>query len=83
MDDNRWLPLQSEFDERKSRINKVKHGIDFAEVQARRGIEPRFVVIGRIGGTRWSAVVTYRGECVRLISVRRSRFKEVATYESQ
>ncbi|HZL65490.1 MAG TPA: BrnT family toxin [Thermoleophilia bacterium] len=47
------------------------------------GAEPRFVVIGLIGGRHWSAVVTYRGEVVRLISVRRSRAKEVATYEGQ
>ena len=52
---------QFEFDERKSRINKLKHGIDFVEAQAlwrdealaeivaRRGVEARFVVIGLIG----------------------------------
>ena len=44
--------------------------------------EPRFVVIGRIAGVHWSAVVTYRGGRMRLISVRRSRVDEVAPYES-
>jgi uncharacterized DUF497 family protein len=84
-----------EFDERKSRLNKVKHGIDFieaqnlwldealAEVRARRGVEPRWVMIGRIGAKHWSAIVTYRGDTIRLISVRRSRQREVETYEGQ
>jgi hypothetical protein len=38
-------------------------------------------VIGRIEGKHWSAVVTYRGEVVRIISVRRSRAEEVIFYE--
>jgi uncharacterized protein len=39
-------------------------------------------VIGQIGGKHWSAVVTYRQQRVRVISVRRSRDEEVAIYES-
>ena len=35
------------------------------------------MVIGRIGAEHWSAVITYRGEKVRLISVRRSRKEEI------
>jgi len=84
-----------EFDERKSAANKAKHGIDFVEAQslwldedlvriaARTDEEPRFAVIGTIGGKHWSAVITYRGETIRLISVRRSRPKEVQVYESE
>jgi hypothetical protein len=84
-----------EFDEAKSRANKDKHGIDFVEAQAlwqdgnllriaaRAADELRFVVIGLIGGKHWSAVVTYRGEAIRLISVRRSRAREVQAYEGQ
>jgi hypothetical protein len=79
----------------KSRANNAKHGIDFveaqalwldqkrAEITARRGDEPRFLLIGRIGHRHWSAVFSYRGTRVRLISVRRSRFEEVAIYEGQ
>jgi uncharacterized DUF497 family protein len=87
-------PLPSfEFDERKSRINKLKHGIDFVEAQAlwldealdeiaaRHPWEPRSLAIGRIGGKHWTAVVTRRGDRLRLISVRRSRAKEVERYE--
>ena len=83
-----------EFDERKSRANLQKHGIDFVraqalwrdpellEIPARTVDEPRFLVIGRIEGRHWSAVVTHRGGCIRLISVRRSRVEEVRLYES-
>jgi uncharacterized protein len=78
---------------RKSQVNKAKHGIDFVEAQAlwlderlievpaRSGDEPRFLVVGLIEGRHWSAFITYRGEAVRLISVRRSRAEEVAIYE--
>lgn len=52
------------------------------EVPARTDDEPRFLVIGRIGGKHWSAIVTYRGAAIRIISVRRSRQEEVAIYES-
>ena len=44
--------------------------------------EPRFVIIGRIGAKLWAAVVTYRGEKIRIISVRRARKSEMALYES-
>ncbi|MBN6739379.1 MAG: BrnT family toxin [Acidithiobacillus ferrivorans] len=44
--------------------------------------EPRYLVIGSINGKHWSAVVTYRGADIRLISARRSRTEEAALYES-
>ncbi len=83
-----------EFDDRKSKANLEKHGIDFEsartlwkdpyllEVRAKTTDEERFLLVGRIGVKHWSAVVTYRGRLVRLISVRRSRKKEVELYES-
>lgn len=86
--------MEFEFDEAKSRANKSKHGIDFVEAQAlwldvmfveiaaRTEDEPRFLVVGKISEKHWSAVITYRGERVRLISVRRARVEEVAIYES-
>jgi len=82
-----------EFDERKSQANAKKHGIDFTEAQelwsdpdlieipANTVDEPRFLVIGRIRGKHWSAVITHRSLRIRLISVRRSRPEEVALYE--
>ena len=84
-----------EFDETKSRINRVKHGVDFViaqelwsdpnllEVPARTTDEVRFLLIGLIECRHWSAVVTYRGDKVRLISVRRSRPEEIKLYESK
>jgi uncharacterized protein len=86
--------LEFEFDPAKSAANLVKHGIDFdaaqsiwrdprrIEVPARTTDEPRWMVIGQIDGRCWSAVVTYRDDLVRIISVRRSREGEVTIYES-
>ncbi|MDO8843115.1 MAG: BrnT family toxin [Methylicorpusculum sp.] len=83
-----------EYDDDKSQANLEKHGIDFHAAQelwddpdllefpAKSDNETRFIVIGRIAAKHWSAVVTYRNEKVRLISVRRSRKKEVELYES-
>ena len=83
-----------EFDAAKSESNRTKHGIDFVEAQvlwndpmlleipAKTDDEPRYLVIGSIDGKHWSAVITYRGTNVRLISVRRARAEEVAIYES-
>ena len=82
-----------EFDLAKSDANLVKHGIGFVDAQAlwgdpmlleipaRTADEPRFLVIGLIEGKHWSAVITYRGVNIRLISVRRARAEEVALYE--
>lgn len=83
-----------EFDEAKSQANLDKHGIDFVaaqelwrdpyllEIRSKAEGEPRFLLIGKIGERHWSAVVTYREGRIRLISVRRSRKKEVELYES-
>jgi len=83
-----------EFDAAKSESNRAKHGIDFIEAQslwsdpmlleipAKTEDEPRFLAVGQIDGKHWSAVITYRGSHVRLISVRRARTEEVAFYES-
>ena len=85
--------MEFEFDVVKSRANKAKHGIDLIEVKAlwldemlvqipaRIRDEPRFLVVGSIAGTFWSAIITYRDERVRLISARRSRPEELAIYE--
>ncbi len=85
--------MKFEFDSGKSAANKKKHGIDFVraqalwddpdliEVPARTSDGSRSVVIGRIGNRHWSAIITYRGDCVRIISVRRSRKEEVSIYE--
>ncbi len=83
-----------EFDHSKSKINKEKHGIDFIEAQAlwedpdlleipaKTTDEQRFLVIGKIAVKYWSGVITYRGENIRIISVRRARNEEIEIYES-
>jgi len=82
-----------EFDPKKSKSNLDKHGTDFVraqviwddpdfiEVQVKSEDESRYIVIGLIGKRYWSAVVTYRDQNIRLISVRRSRKSEVNIYE--
>jgi uncharacterized DUF497 family protein len=87
--------MEIEFDPKKSTGNKQKHGLDFQEAQAlwndpdfieipvQTIDEPRYLVIGMIEGKHWSGVITYRGNKVRIISVRRSRKEEVEIYESE
>jgi uncharacterized protein len=52
------------------------------EIPVRTDDEARYLMIGLIDGTHCSAVITYRGTNVRLISVRRARTQEVEIYES-
>jgi len=87
--------MEFEFDPRKSNGNKQKHGLDFHEAQAlwddpdlivipvQTMDEPRTLVIGKIAGKHWSGVITFRGDRIRIISVRRSRKEEVVIYESE
>ena len=86
--------MKFEFDAEKSARNQQKHGVDFydaqilwkdpdyMEIPAKTVDEPRFLVIGKIGDTLWSAVITYREDSIRIISVRRSRTQEIDLYES-
>jgi len=86
--------MKFEYDSIKSESNKQKHGIDFAEaqtlwddidlleIQAKEMNEPRFLVIGKIADKHWSGIITYRGENIRIISVRRARDEEITLYES-
>jgi uncharacterized DUF497 family protein len=83
-----------EFDDSKSQSNLAKHGINFldaqelwadpdrVEIPARIEDEARFLIIGKIAQKCWSAIITYRENRIRIISVRRSRKEEVAVYES-
>ncbi len=86
--------MEFEFDTRKSKSNKKKHGIDFFEAQAlwddpdrivipaKTIDEPRLIVIGQINQKSWSAIITYRNDKIRIISVRSARMEEVDIYES-
>lgn len=41
------------------------------------------MVVGMIDGRYWTAIVTYRGDMIRIISVRRSRKEEVQIHGEQ
>jgi uncharacterized protein len=83
-----------EYDDNKSQANFIKHGIDFLaaqklwndhnliEIPVRTQDELRFLVIAKIDDKHWSGVITYRNQNIRIISVRRSRAREVEFYES-
>ena len=84
-----------EYDENKSKINKTKHGISFEEAKElwkdpyvfeipslQSEDEERFLVLGQIDKKNWTAIITYRKSNIRIISVRRSRSKEIKFYES-
>jgi uncharacterized DUF497 family protein len=83
--------VEFEFDPRKSESNKAKHGIDSVGAQAlwrqkylllpaKDALEKRYMVIGMIGGQHWSAIITYRGATIRIISVRKSTPVEIEAY---
>ena len=86
--------MQFEFNPVKSKTNKNKHGIDFIDAQAiwsdpdlleipaNTTDEQRFLMVGKIGEKHWSAIITYRDENIRIISVRRARNEEIELYES-
>jgi uncharacterized DUF497 family protein len=88
--------MQFEWDDRKSAANKAKHGIDFEtakalwldenriEIEVPHPVEARRILIALLNEKLWTAVYTFRSEsAIRLISVRRSREKEVALYEKK
>ena len=89
-----YTVISFEFDARKSKANLTKHGIDFVdaqlmwldsnllEVPAKTEDEPRYLIVSVIDKKHCSAVITYRNENIRIISVRRSRGEEVDLYES-
>jgi uncharacterized DUF497 family protein len=82
-----------EWDPQKNIANKEKHGIDFetakrlwsdenrVEIHALHPVEDRCILIGRNDDKLWSAIYTWRGNTIRIISVRRSREKEVDLYD--
>jgi uncharacterized DUF497 family protein len=84
-----------EFDPDKSAANLAKHGIDFETAQAlwsdsRKVFGPtlspseeRWMLVAKLDEKVWSAIYTWRGETIRLISVRRSREDEAWQYEHQ
>lgn len=87
--------MNFEWDSEKNKTNKEKHGIDFEtakdiwldenriEIHVPHPVEDRKIIIGKLHGKVWTAIYTIRIEAIRIISVRRSRAKEVALYEKE
>lgn len=90
--DTGWI--QSVVAKCKSCANYHKHGINFVDAQklwddlglveipARTDGEPRWLVVGRLNNLHYAAIITYREDRIRLISVRRARIEEVRIYEN-
>jgi uncharacterized DUF497 family protein len=87
--------LDFEFDPNKSASNKLKHGIDFeegkviwadpqrAEVKSTGSTEARSMITGLVGDKMYTAIITYRGKVIRIISIRRARDNESARHLSR
>lgn len=83
-----------DWDERKRRLNLLKHGVDFAEVDGfewematirpdlRRDYgEDRYIAFGSIGGRLHTLIFTPRGGQVRIVSLRKANPREERSYE--
>lgn len=83
-----------DYDPDKDAANRIKHGVplafgarvfedvDVAIVPTVRigDEEERFKAIGMVDGKLWTAIHVWRGDVVRLISVRRSNAREQRDY---
>ena len=87
--------MKFEWDPLKSAANNTKHGMDFetarglwrddnrVEIHVPYHSEERFIIVGKLNNKHWTAVYTVRNVKIRIISVRRSREKEVQLYENK
>lgn len=85
-----------DYDPDKDEANRIKHGVplvfgvrifsdsEMAIVPTIRigDEEERFKAIGMVDGKLWTAIHVWRGDIVRLISVRRSNAREQRDYDS-
>ena len=83
-----------DWDERKRRLNLLKHGVDFAEVESfewetaairpdrRRDYgEDRYIAFGTIGGRLHTLIYTPRDGRVRIVGLRKANPREERSYE--
>lgn len=87
--------MKFDWDEDKGKINKAKYGIDFetaknlwldedrVEIHAPHPVENRGTIIAKYQHKLWAAIHTIRDDTIRLISVRRTRKREVNLYEKE
>ena len=82
-----------EFDTNKDFSNRAKHGVSFAEVEAfewdsalvrqdmrKTYSEPRFQALGYLNERLYVMVFCFRGDTVRVISLRKANLREVNDY---
>jgi uncharacterized protein len=88
--------MEFEWDPAKDEGNRFKHGLRlafgkrvfddplYAALPSSRPIdgEDRLKAVGRVEGKLYTAVYVWRGEAIRLISVRRSNTSEQRDYDS-
>ena len=87
--------MKFEWDENKSKINKLKHNIDFEEAKVLWedadaliipanivDSETRYALISKIERRCYVAIFSIRDDKYRIISVRRCRKNEEMNYES-
>ena len=86
--------MEFEYDPKKSKSNKAKHGIDFDEAQllwedpdcigfpAKSDDEDRYALLAMLKSKLWLAFYTHRDDRIRIISARRARSNERQLYES-
>lgn len=84
-----------DFDAAKDEANRAKHGVSLAfgtrvfddaghvVLPSLRPIdgEDRYKAVGKVEGRLWTAIHVWRGETMRLISVRRSNAGEQRNYD--
>jgi len=84
-----------EWDEGKRELNRIRHNLDLLEgaqlfdgrpvitAASPRGAEARFATTGRIGAKFYTLVWVWRGEAIRLISLRRARDAEERHHQAR
>ncbi len=82
------------YDTAKSEKNFQKHGINFEDAShlwndpkrvefiARFANEARHGLVAELNEKLWTAIFTYRNNCIRIISVRRARENEKELYNN-
>jgi uncharacterized protein len=88
--------MRFEWDEKKNRSNRQKHGLDFADasrVFAGRTLtfedlrrpygEPRYFTVGTLAGRTVIIAHTLRGDATRIISMRKANARESARYQER
>jgi uncharacterized protein len=86
--------MEFDYDPSKSKLNEIKHHIDFEAakalwddedritIPAKSETEERQAILAQWSAQIWTAFYTLRGDSIRIISVRRARDNERQLYDS-